>query len=279
MIRPTMAVAAVGSARPDVAEFARDARIMRAMALLVDLLCVGAVTFVVNSVYGVTQPASGGVTVGGGAFSTTVAWPWLTLVGVLYFAIPEAMFGATPGKLWARLRVVRLDGRPLSVGSVIGRNLLKPIDFLPLLYLLGGLLVMFTRGSQRIGDLAAGTTVVYRHRALDPGATRRAGPAAKRVAGGLLVFTFLITLLFDYFGRPPLVIQGLFNVHEPPFGDSLAYSVGQPQWSLGQVAYPITVTEQIGGPTGQLRNCPGTITLDWQWLGGWNTSSSGFTCG
>ena len=55
---------------------------------------------------------------------------------------------------------------PLALRAVIVRNLLKPIDWLPILYLLGGASVLLTTNSQRLGDLAAGTTVVYRHRAL-----------------------------------------------------------------------------------------------------------------
>src|SRR2546430_15427819 len=111
---------------------------------------------------------------------TAGAWPWLTLVGLLYFTVSEAMFGASPGKSWMRLKVVRLDGRPLGLGEVIVRNLLKPIDFLPVLYLLGGLLVLITPGAQRLGDLAAGTTVVYQHRAMELGAHRQSSTTARR---------------------------------------------------------------------------------------------------
>src|SRR5260370_34305872 len=96
----------------------------------------------------------------------------MTLLGVLYFAIPEAMFGASPGKLLMGLRVIRLDGRRLGIGSVIVRNVLKPVDFPPVLYLLGGVLVPATRRSQRLGDLAAGTTVLYRPRERQPEAAR-----------------------------------------------------------------------------------------------------------
>lgn len=283
MIRPTMAVAAVGSARPEIAEFARDARIMRATALLVDLLALGAISFVVNSVYGVTQPTAGGLTIGGGAYSTTVAWPWLTLVGILYFAISEAIFGASPGKRWARLRVVRLDGRPLGVGSVLARNLLKPIDFLPLLYLLGGFFVLFSRGSQRIGDFAAGTTVVYSHRALEPGATRSSTAKARRWLIVGIVIAVFVTALFDYFGRPPLVIEGDFNAQLGEMRGVTSYSLGQAQWGWGQVSYPIKLQTTQAGPESQNGqspvSCTGSITLNWDWLGGWNSGYSGWSCG
>jgi len=183
MISPTMAVTTAVRDVASRAEFAQEARLFRFFALLVDLVVLSVITFIVNSVYGVTQPTQG-LVIAGSPYSTTVAWPWITLVGILYFTVPEAMFGATPGKAWARVRVVRLDGRPLGLGSVVVRNLLKPIDFLPLLYLLGGLLVLLSAGSQRLGDIAAGTTVVYRHRALQPGATRSSTSTARRVLVG-----------------------------------------------------------------------------------------------
>jgi uncharacterized RDD family membrane protein YckC len=279
MIRPTMAVAATRRAQPATAEYARDARIMRFMALLVDLFVLGAITLVVNSVYGVATTGSSSLVTVGGSYSTVVAWPWLTLVGLLYFTVPEAMFGATPGKLWARLRVVRLDGRPLGIAEVLVRNILKPIDFLPLLYLLGGLFVLFTNGSQRLGDLAAGTTVVYRHRALEPSATRTSSKRARRWLVAALVLAVLFTMLFDYFGRPPLVIRGDYNAHANEMRDVASYSLGQAQWGFGHVTYPVTVVMQIAGPTGQSRICRGSISLDWGWLGGWNAGQSSWTCG
>ncbi len=277
-----MAVA-VGSVRSEIAEFARDARILRAAALVLDLFILGTITAVLNSVYGVTQTTPGGLTIGGGTYSTVVAWPWLTLVGVLYFAVPEVMFGATPGKAWARLRVVRLDGRPLSAASVVVRNIVKPVDFLPLLYVLGGFFVLFGRGSQRLGDIAAGTTVVYRHRALQPGATRT---SSARACWGLIVglmVVILFTLVFDYFGRPPLVIQGDYNAQVGDMHGVKSFSLGEPRWGFGQVTYPITLqtTQGVTEPPNAngVMNCKGSITLDWGWLGGWNSASSSWSCG
>src|SRR5438034_4529337 len=134
MISPTMAVAAAGSIISERAAFARDARVARSAALVLDTIVFGFITLIVNSVYGVTEITSSSISASGTFMTTTtaVAWPWLTLLGMLYFAIPEAMFGASPGKYLLRLRVVRLDGRPLGLDEVIVRNLLKPIDFLPI---------------------------------------------------------------------------------------------------------------------------------------------------
>lgn len=272
MISPTMAVAAAGSIISERAAFARDARVARSAALVLDTIVFGFITLIVNSVYGVTEITSSSISASGTFMTTTtaVAWPWLTLLGMLYFAIPEAMFGASPGKYWMRLRVVRLDGRPLGLNEVIVRNLLKPIDFLPILYLLGGLLVLGTPGSQRIGDLAAGTTVMYQHRALEPGATRHASRTARRILVATLLTALLFTAGFDYFGRPPLVIDGMFKEHELLSRDLTSYSLGQPTWGLGTVRYPIT------GDTATAK-CKGEIELTWAAFG-WAGSSGGMVC-
>lgn len=272
MIVVTMTVAAVISTHSDRAEFARNAPVARLVALILDTIIFSFFSAVANAVYGVTQVTSGFISPSGGMFTatTTVAWPWLTLLGLLYFTIPEALFGASPGKLLMRLRVVRLDGRSLGVGAVIVRNLLKPIDFLPLLYILGGVLVLITPGRQRLGDIAAGTTVVYRHRALEPGATRTSGRFARWLLIGGVAVTVLFTIGFDYFGRPPLVLQGLFNEHQLFESDVTTYTLGSPSWGSGQVSYPITYATAT-------RTCTGTIVLHWQPFE-WQLSSSTVTC-
>jgi len=275
MISATMAVAAVASTTSDRATFARDARIARSAALVLDTIVFGFITFIVNSVYGVTEVASGSISASGTVMTTTtaVAWQWLTVLGLLYFAVPEAMFGATPGKYWMRLKVVRLDGRPLGQRDVIIRNLLKPVDFLPILYVLGGLLVLATPGSQRLGDLAAGTTVVYQHRALEPGATRHATSVAKRLVAAGLLAAAIVTAAFDYFGRPTLVIDGMLKaVRLAPGDDATSYELGPPRWGIGTVTYPFT-TGRIDTADG----CTGTISLRWS-LFDWQHASAAYQC-
>jgi uncharacterized RDD family membrane protein YckC len=69
--------------------------------------------------------------------------------------------GQTPGKRIVGLRVVQENGTPIGWSSSVLRNFLLVADFLPLFYL-AGLLTMFLDSSfRRLGDLAAGTLVVY----------------------------------------------------------------------------------------------------------------------
>ena len=257
MISPTMAVAAVSLARSERAECARDARPARFLALILDSLALAFILLVANIVFGVTHVETWPqITIGGGPYTTSIAVPAQWLVGFLYFAIPEAMFGATPGKQWMRLKVVRLDGRPLGVRDVVVRNMLRLVDGFPFLYLLGGISVLNTNGAQRIGDIAGGMTVVFRHRALQPGATLSSTPSARRALGAVLGVALMFTIAFAYFGRPPLVIAGDFNQRLTFERDVISYSLGTPTWGPGTVTYPITLTKANA-------QCSGTISLRW----------------
>lgn len=86
------------------------------------------------------------------------------LVAFLVFFVYDVAFevlagGRTPGKRWTGLRVVRTGGQPVGFISSAIRNLLRPVDFLPSLYLVGIVAVLVTKRNQRLGDLAAGTVV------------------------------------------------------------------------------------------------------------------------
>jgi len=69
--------------------------------------------------------------------------------------------GATPGKKALRLVVLHDDGTPVRWPAALARNLLRAIDFLPLFYCIGLAAMVMNREFKRLGDLAAGTIVVY----------------------------------------------------------------------------------------------------------------------
>jgi uncharacterized RDD family membrane protein YckC len=69
--------------------------------------------------------------------------------------------GATPGKKALGLTVINADGTPVGWGPAIVRNLLRQIDFLPFFYTAGLVTMLCNRRFQRLGDLAAGTVVIY----------------------------------------------------------------------------------------------------------------------
>ncbi|MBC7870517.1 MAG: RDD family protein [Chitinophagaceae bacterium] len=81
---------------------------------------------------------------------------------VLYHLFFELVWnGQTPGKRWLGIRVVQVNGMPASGSALIVRNLVRLFDFLPALYGVGILSLFLTKQTQRLGDLAAGTIVIY----------------------------------------------------------------------------------------------------------------------
>lgn len=82
-----------------------------------------------------------------------------------YFIFFEWLWnGQTPGKRLMKLRVIREDGRPITLWEAIARNLLRIFDALPggfiPIYSIGLITIFFNSRDQRIGDLFAGTVVV-----------------------------------------------------------------------------------------------------------------------
>ena len=73
--------------------------------------------------------------------------------------------GRTPGKLVLGLQTVMDDGTPVTPRASILRNLLRVADFLPVGFLVGLLSALVDPYGRRLGDLAAGTLVVYRRAA------------------------------------------------------------------------------------------------------------------
>jgi uncharacterized RDD family membrane protein YckC len=69
--------------------------------------------------------------------------------------------GQSPGKRWVGLRVLKTDGTPITLTESVVRNLVRLIDFLPAYYGLGVVTMFINDQSRRLGDLAAGTLVVY----------------------------------------------------------------------------------------------------------------------
>jgi len=82
-----------------------------------------------------------------------------------YFIALETFWnGLTLGKKAMGIRVRMLDGTPVTFAAVVARNVLRPADFLPVMYFLGIATMLLNPRSQRIGDMAAGTVVTMESR-------------------------------------------------------------------------------------------------------------------
>ena len=83
---------------------------------------------------------------------------WFT---IMYALLCESFLnGQTFGKRSQRIRVVRVDGRPIHLSDLLLRAVLLLVDLLMSVGALGGLLIFTTERRQRLGDMAAGTTVI-----------------------------------------------------------------------------------------------------------------------
>lgn len=79
-----------------------------------------------------------------------------------YYIFFEMLWnGQSPGKRWFGLRVLRTDGTPIGLSEAIIRNLIRIVDFLPAYYGVGVITMFLNERARRLGDLAAGTLVVY----------------------------------------------------------------------------------------------------------------------
>lgn len=127
-----------------------------------------------------------------GSAGVSIAWTILAFASFfLYETLFESLWtGYTPGKRAMGIRVVSADGGRLTFVSSTVRNLLRIVDFIPLLYVTGFLFVLFTAKNQRIGDLAANALVVRD--------SRRTGVAAPiRADAAMLPPGFDVTAVTD----------------------------------------------------------------------------------
>ena len=123
---------------------------------LVDLLVVVALFAVLAILLGDTRAEDGNASASLNGLPALLFFV-LTLA---YYGVPEALTGRTLGKALFGLRVATPDGGRASTGQIAGRTALRIIDGI-FFYLVGLICVLATREKrQRIGDLAAGTTVV-----------------------------------------------------------------------------------------------------------------------
>lgn len=105
------------------------------------------------------------------SFSELPNWTIALLIIVLfllftgYFILFEWLWnGQTPGKRLMKLRVIREDGRPITLWEAIARNLLRIFDSVPgffvPIYSVGLIVIFVSSRDQRVGDMFAGTVVI-----------------------------------------------------------------------------------------------------------------------
>lgn len=126
----------------------------RMIAHMVDLI-------IISSALGVLTCGLGFISTLSPGLATALMLISMFLGFFAYFIFFEAVWnGATPGKRVMNLRVRMADGTHAPFGAVMGRNLLRIADFMPVMYFAGSLAMFLNPRSQRLGDLVAGTVVI-----------------------------------------------------------------------------------------------------------------------
>jgi uncharacterized RDD family membrane protein YckC/uncharacterized membrane protein SpoIIM required for sporulation len=141
---------------------------------------------------------------------------FLAIYGIIWFASSWGYFvffeglrgGQTPGKRRVGIRVVRDTGHPVSIGAAAIRNLLRIADFLPPPYLLGALLVGIHPRAKRLGDLVAGTVVVWDRPSARESVSRLEPTALAEVGGATELTEEEYRLLVDFLARADALEPG-----------------------------------------------------------------------
>jgi uncharacterized RDD family membrane protein YckC len=136
--------------------------ITRFLAWAIDLGTIIAAISILNVVFGILGIISRDLAVAANIIGFFV-------VSIGYGILTEWYWnGQTLGKRLLRLRVMDEQGLRLQFSQVVIRNLLRFIDSLPALYLIGGLVCLFNQRAQRLGDFAANTIVILSPRIFQP---------------------------------------------------------------------------------------------------------------
>jgi uncharacterized RDD family membrane protein YckC len=126
--------------------------VSRFLAWGVDVACITAATSLLRQILGLFG--------GAGFASATYAIAYFVISIGYGIAFEWYWRGQTLGKRVLNLRVMDVQALRLEFGQVVVRNLLRFVDLLPGLYLVGGTACVLSRRFQRLGDLAANTIVV-----------------------------------------------------------------------------------------------------------------------
>lgn len=150
--------------------------------------------------------------------------------------------GATPGKRMFGLQVVMDSGLPVTPAAAITRNLLRAADFFPFLYASGVLSMLLRHDFKRLGDLAAGTLVVYADNVALHGelpeavATAPARPLAPREQAAIVAWAGRAARLTP--ARLDELAVLARSVVPGEGGDATRRLLGVAQWLVGNRADP-----------------------------------------
>ena len=175
-------------------------------------------------------------------FALIVTFLTYWLYGVAFEVLNN---GVTPGKKTMNLRVVHDDGTPIRLPASLVRSFLLTVDFLPMAYAAGILSLLATKPFKRIGDLAAGTMVVYN---VAPKVDTTNSTQPVKQAPVVLMLDEQTTLV-DYLERAPLLNDARANELAVILADVMHTSPDRARQDIEQIAAGYKGTSQ-GTPSG-----------------------------
>ncbi|UCD03089.1 MAG: RDD family protein [Candidatus Aenigmatarchaeota archaeon] len=140
-----------------------DVVINRVVAIIIDSIILWVVMLIIALPFGAFTMMMGTVSdplaaaqLAGGAMIVVVLGALISLGYFIYF---EGTTGQTIGKRIANIKVVRMDGKPMTYMDALIRTILRIIDGI-FFYLVGLIIIVVSKDKQRLGDMAAKTLVV-----------------------------------------------------------------------------------------------------------------------
>ncbi len=136
----------------------------RFLAVIIDLIILALIGLVIAIPLGIF--AAVGILAGASSGYLGLLFGPFTLIlfvlWILYFTYFEGTRGQTIGKMALHLRVISAtSGQTPDMTHALVRSVLRIIDWLPTLYLLGFIVALLSSRKQRLGDLIADTLVVH----------------------------------------------------------------------------------------------------------------------
>jgi uncharacterized RDD family membrane protein YckC len=129
--------------------------VIRCLSCVLDIMCISVITKALSLITNLLILISTDL-----GLALEIVFYFLVSIG--YGIILEYFWrGQTIGKRLFKLQVMDIQGLNLQLHQVIIRNLFRVVDVLPLLYAVGGISCLFSKYSQRLGDIAANTIVVW----------------------------------------------------------------------------------------------------------------------
>lgn len=118
----------------------------RIVAFLIDALIMGAYAIFMSIIVGIAKIG-------------TIAF--IFYIPLMFYSITFEIFmnGQSPGKSAKEIKVVKLNGGAPTIGSYLLRWLFRPLDII-LYGAVAMVSIIVSKNGQRVGDMAAGTTVI-----------------------------------------------------------------------------------------------------------------------